>query len=114
MSSLGRFCVRAVAVVALAVVLVVVFLARDGFARWQTSPYPLPRASFRTWDEVFAQAAQVTLETIVTGSIDMNRCDNLDQAHPAVAACRSPEPLVDLVHVIRHRRLGVYLVDAGF
>jgi glyoxylase-like metal-dependent hydrolase (beta-lactamase superfamily II) len=109
-----RFSIRAVVLVALSVVLVVVFLARDGFARWQTSAYPLPRASFGTWDELFAHPSPITVETIVTGFIDMNRCDNLDQGNPAVAACRSPEPLLDLVHVVQHQRLGVYLVDSGF
>jgi glyoxylase-like metal-dependent hydrolase (beta-lactamase superfamily II) len=114
MSSLVRFFSRAVGLVALALILAVFFLARDGFARWQTSAYPLPGASFRTWDEVFAHPAPVTVETIVTGFIDMNRCDNLDQANPGIAACRSPEPLLDLVHVIQHQREGVYLVDSGF
>ena len=114
MSSLVRFFTRAAALAALSVVLVVVFLARDGFARWQTSPYPLPPASFRAWNQVFAHPAAVAVATIATGFIDMNRCDNLDHANPAVAACRSPEPLLDLVHVIQHQRLGVYLVDAGF
>jgi glyoxylase-like metal-dependent hydrolase (beta-lactamase superfamily II) len=90
------------------------FLVRDGFARWQTSAYPVPQASSRTWDEVFAHPSPVTSETLVTGFIDMNRCDNLDQSNPAVTSCRSPEPLVDLVHLIAHPRLGAYLIDSGF
>jgi len=89
-------------------------LARDGFSRWPTAAYPLPRSSFHSWDDVFAHPAPVTVETLVTGFIDMNRCDNLDPSNPAVASCRSPAPLLDLVHVVRHQRLGVYLIDSGF
>jgi len=94
--------------------LVLVFLVRNGFARWPTSPYPISAASSRSWDEVFAHPASVTVETLVTGFIDMNRCDNLDQSNPAVASCRSPAPLADLVHLVSHPRLGTYLIDSGF
>jgi N-acyl homoserine lactone hydrolase len=113
-SPLLRSFVRLFSCAALAVILVVAFLVRDGFARWPTSPYPISPASSRSWDEVFARPAPVTVETLVTGFIDMNRCDNLDQSNPAVALCRSPEPLADLVHLIRHPRLGAYLIDSGF
>jgi N-acyl homoserine lactone hydrolase len=113
-SSLSRLFVRLLACGALLTILVVVFLARDGFARWPTSPYLIPPASSRSWDEVLSRPAPITLETLVTGFIDMNRCDNLDQSNPAVASCRSPEPLVNLVHLVHHPRLGVYLIDSGF
>jgi len=63
---------------------------------------------------VFARPAPIVIETLVTGFIDMNRCDNLDQSNPAAASCRSPEPLADLVHLVLHPRLGVYLIDSGF
>jgi glyoxylase-like metal-dependent hydrolase (beta-lactamase superfamily II) len=105
---------RLVAVAALAALLGVGVLTRDGFARWKTSPYPISPASSHQWDEVFAHPAPVTVETLVTGFIDMNRCDNLDQSNPAVASCRSPAPLLDLVHLIRHQRMGVYVIDSGF
>jgi len=90
------------------------FLARDGFRRWPTSAYAVTPSSYHTWDEVFAHPTPVTVETLVTGFIDMNRCDNLDASNPAVSSCRSPEPLLDLVHLVRHSRLGVYLIDSGF
>jgi N-acyl homoserine lactone hydrolase len=114
MSSLSRLFVRLLACGALLTTLVVVFLVRDGFARWPTSPYPIPPASSHSWDEVFSRPAPIAIETLVTGFIDMNRCDNLDQANPVAASCRSPEPLADLVHLVRHPRLGVYLIDSGF
>ena len=113
-SSLSRLFVRLLACGALLTILVVVFLVRDGFARWPTSPYPIPPASSHSWDEVFSRPAPIAIETLVTGFIDMNRCDNLDQSNPAAASCRSPEPLANLVHLVRHPRLGVYLIDSGF
>ncbi len=114
MSPLVRSVVRLVLLAAFLVLLAAAFLTRDGFRRWPTSAYPVTPASFRTWDEVFAHPAPVAVETLVTGFIDMNRCDNLDPANPAVSSCRSPVPLLDLVHLIRHARLGVYLIDSGF
>jgi N-acyl homoserine lactone hydrolase len=113
-SSQLRFLLRLFLLTAFLMLLTVASLTRNGFTRWQTTPYPLSQPSFHTWEEVFAHPAPVTVETLVTGFIDMNRCDNLDQSNAAVASCRSPEPLADLAHVIHHSRLGVYLIDAGF
>jgi N-acyl homoserine lactone hydrolase len=109
-----RSFVRFLALAVLAVILGVGFLVRDGFARWPLTPYPISPASSRSWDEVFAHPSPVVVETLVTGFIDMNRCDNLDQSNPVTASCRSPEPLADLVHLVRHPRLGAYLIDSGF
>ena len=109
-----RLFLRLLATALLVVILVVAFVVRDAVARWPTSPYPISPASSHSWDEVFARPSPIAIETLVTGFIDMNRCDNLDQSNPAVAACRSTEPLLDLVHLVRHPRLGAYLIDAGF
>jgi N-acyl homoserine lactone hydrolase len=113
-SSLSRLFVRLVACGALLTILVLVFLVRDGFTRWSTSPYPTPLASSHSWDEVFSRPVPIEIETLVTGFIDMNRCDNLDQSNPAIASCQSHGPLADLVHLVRHPHRGVYLIDAGF
>jgi len=113
-SPLLRFLVRLVLLAAFLALVAAALLTRDGFTRWQTSAYPVTEASFHTWDEVFAHPGPVTVETLVTGFIDMNRCDNLDQSNPSVASCRSPEPLLDLAHLVHHSRLGVYLIDSGF
>jgi N-acyl homoserine lactone hydrolase len=109
-----RFLVRLVLVVAFLALLAVGLLTRDGFERWPSSAYPVTPSPYHSWGEVFANPAPVTVETLVTGFIDMNRCDNLDQSNPVVSACRSSEPLLDLAHLIRHSRFGVYLIDSGF
>lgn len=114
MPSLPRLFVRLLGYGALLAILAVGFLVRDGFTRWPLSAYPIPPASFHSWDEVFAHPGPIVVETLVTGFIDMNRCDNLDQSNPVTASCRSPEPLADLVHLVRHARLGTYLIDSGF
>jgi N-acyl homoserine lactone hydrolase len=114
MSPRLRSFVRIFAFAVLVVILGVAFLVREGFARWPTTAYPMLPASSRSWDEVFARRVPVVVETLVTGFIAMNRCDNLDQSNPATASCRSPEPLADLVHLVRHPRLGAYLIDSGF
>ena len=51
---LNALFVRLLACGALLASLVLVFLARDGFARWPLSPYPTSPASSHSWDEVFA------------------------------------------------------------
>src|SRR4051794_40782703 len=114
MPSVLRSFVRFAAVAALLALMGAAFLVRDGFGRWPTSAYPIPKPSAHTWNEVFAHPSPVTVETLVTGVIDMNRCDNIDQANPAASSCSSPAPLDDLAHLIRHQRAGVYLVDSGF
>jgi N-acyl homoserine lactone hydrolase len=114
MSRWFRVLVRGVVLATLLLLIAVAVLLRDGFTRWPASPYPIPPASFHAWADVFARPAPVTLETFVTGFIDMNRCDNLDRSNRAAAECQSPAPLQDLAHAVRHARLGVYLIDAGF
>ena len=109
-----RVFVRLLTLAVLVLMLAAIVLVRDGFRRWPTSAYPIAAPSARSWDDVFAHPSPITVDTLVTGFIDMNRCDNLDQSNPATASCRSPEPLADLAHLVRHARLGVYLVDAGF
>jgi N-acyl homoserine lactone hydrolase len=113
-TSLLRFLIRLVLLAAFLALLAAAFLTRDGFQRWPSSAYPVTHSPYHSWGEVFAHPAPVTVETLVTGFIDMNRCDNLDQSNPAVSACRSSEPLLDLAHLIRHSRFGVYLIDSGF
>lgn len=109
-----RRLVRGAALVAALTAGTFVLLARDGFRSWPTAAYPATKSVYHSWDEVFAHPSTVSVETLVTGFIDMNRCDNLDQSSPRVASCSSPAPLQDLAHIVRHPRLGDYLVDAGF
>lgn len=109
-----RRTVRIAAFVAVLAVAAIGILARDGFVSWSTTPYKVSSPSAHTWDDVFAHPSSIAVESLVTGFIDMNRCDNLDVSNPLAAECQSPEPLVDLVHLVVHPRLGLYLIDSGF
>jgi glyoxylase-like metal-dependent hydrolase (beta-lactamase superfamily II) len=112
-----RRLVRVTVWAALAAVVALVLLIHDGFARWSTVVYPAPRARFLTWDEVLGHPQPISVETVVTGTIDMDRCDNLDSSSPRARSCTSTAPtgpLADLAHIVVHRALGTYLVDAGF
>jgi glyoxylase-like metal-dependent hydrolase (beta-lactamase superfamily II) len=106
--------VRVTAWVALAAVAVCVLLIHDGLARWSTVVYATGRARFHSWDDVLRHPQPISVETVVTGIIDMDRCDNLDSSDPRARSCTSTAPLVDLAHVVVHQALGTYLIDAGF
>ena len=108
-----RMLLRLAALVAAIAVVAIGVLARDGFRRWPTAQYEAPPASARGWDDVLAHPAPIDVETLITGFIDMNRCDNLDPASPLTASCSTPAPLQDLAHLVRHRLRGDFLIDTG-
>lgn len=114
MSHVTRLALRTLGSGLLLAAVVVGFLVRDGFARWHTSPWEAPRSPLRSWNDVLARPQPIAVETVVTGSIDMNRCDNLDTSNPQFASCTSPAPLLDLAHIVVHRDLGTFLIDSGF
>jgi glyoxylase-like metal-dependent hydrolase (beta-lactamase superfamily II) len=106
--------VRVTVWAALVAVAACVVLIHGSLARWSTVAYAARRARFQTWDEVLSHPQPISVETVVTGTIDMDRCDNLDSSTPQARSCTSTAPLVDLAHVVVHRALGTYLIDAGF
>ncbi len=114
MRKLNKFW-RPAAVLILAVGVLVAYLLRGGFRRFEITPYPVPASAFRTWNDVLAHPSGISMGTIQTGIIHMDACLNLDPESPGQAACdHAPRDLAALVHWVRHPSLGDFLVDAGF
>jgi len=93
----------------------VIYLLRGGFRRFEVTPYPAPAAAFTNWSDVLAHPRDISLTTLQTGVIHMDACLNLDPASPRQANCdHAPRDLAVLVHWVHHPRFGDFLIDAGF
>jgi N-acyl homoserine lactone hydrolase len=99
----------------LSVTIVVAYLLRGGFSRFESTSYPVPAPAFANWGDVLSHPGDISVTTFRTGTIHMDACLNLDPASPRQADCdHSPRDLAALAHWIHHPRFGDFLVDAGF
>lgn len=99
----------------LVVVAVLLWLLRYGFTTLHASPYPIPRQSHQTWDEVFRNPAPISVSTLNTGKITMDQAQNLDQNNPKIRSFpHVGDSLPVLANLLHHDRFGDFLVDAGF
>jgi glyoxylase-like metal-dependent hydrolase (beta-lactamase superfamily II) len=106
---------RPAAILTLGVGALVTYLLRGGFDRFETTPYPIPPAAFRNWEDVLAHPRGITMTTFRTGVVHMDACLNLDPQSPKQADCdHVPRDLAVLVHWVHHPSVGDFLVDAGF
>ena len=114
MRRLRRFLLAA-AILILAVGAVVGYLVRGGFRRFEITPYRVPAAAFRNWNDVLAHPRDISVTTFRTGVVQMDACLNLDPASPRQADCdHAPRDLAVLVHWVHHPRFGDFLIDTGF
>ena len=106
---------RSLAILVLIAGVLVAYLLRGGFHRFDSSPYPIPSAAFRSWSEALANPRDISVTTLQTGVIDMDACLNLDPSSPRQVDCdHRPRALSTLVHWVHHSRFGDFLIDAGF
>jgi N-acyl homoserine lactone hydrolase len=110
-----RFLRRSLAILVLIAGVLVVYLLRGGFRRFDTTPYTIPHPAFTSWSDVLAHPRDISVITFQTGVIEMDACLNLDPASPRQADCdHRPRALAALVHWVHHPRFGDFLIDAGF
>ena len=103
------------AIVILAVVVLVSYLLRGGFRRFEITLYPVSPTAFTNWNDVLAHPRDISLTTLQTGVVHMDACLNLDPSSPRQAACdHVPRDLAVLVHWVHHPRFGDLLIDTGF
>lgn len=96
-------------------IVVLLWLLRGGFATFNTSPYPIPRQSSQSWDEVLSNSGPITVTTFDTGEIKMDQVQNLDPNNSKIKSFQhGDEPLPVLVHWLHHDRYGDFLIDTGF
>jgi N-acyl homoserine lactone hydrolase len=89
-------------------------LFAGGFRSLDVTAYPLPPQTSATWEEVFARPQPITVDALVTGTVEGDRRIVLDEADPNIAMIGDAEaPSVVLAYWVRHATKGDYLVDAG-
>jgi N-acyl homoserine lactone hydrolase len=105
--------------VAIALLTLVVFIA--AFAVWLVhgavrslprAAYDAPKAGYHTWEDVFARAPKVELQSLDTGEVHVARSKML-QKRDAASYPGEADPLHVFAHLIRHPTRGDFLVDSG-
>lgn len=93
----------------------VLLLARAGFRSLDVTAYPLPAQQPTRWEELLARPRPVTVEVLVTGTVDGDRRMVLDESDPRIGELGDPHaPTTVLAYWVHHPTEGDYLIDAGF
>jgi N-acyl homoserine lactone hydrolase len=110
-----KFLLRSLVILALIAGGLVAYLLRGGFHRFDTTPYPIPPATFTNWSDALAHPREISVTTFQTGAIFMDACLNLDPSSPKQGDCdHRPRAIAALVHWVHHPRFGDFLIDTGF
>src|SRR5688572_12213503 len=93
----------------------VLILVRGGFRSLDVAAYPLPVQRPTTWEEILARPRPVTVEVLLTGTVDGDRRVVLDQSDSNIKELGDPHaPSTVLAYWVHHPTEGDYLIDAGF
>ncbi len=110
-----KFLLRSLALLVLSGSLLVAYLLRGGFHRFDSTPYPISPAAFTSWSDALAHPQDISVTTFQTGWIYMDACLNLDPLSPRQADCdHRSRAIAALVHWVHHPRFGDFLIDTGF
>lgn len=93
----------------------VLVLVRAGFRSLDVAVYPLPVQQSTTWEEIFARPRPVSVEVLLTGTVDGDRRVVLDESDPNIeelADAHAPSPV--FAYWVHHSTEGDHLIDAGF
>ena len=92
----------------------VLILVRAGFRSLDVADYPLPVQGPTTWQEILAQPRPVTLEVLLTGTVDGDRLVVLDESDPNSEELGDHHaPSTVSAYWVHHPTEGDYLIDAG-
>lgn len=90
-------------------------LVRGGFRSLDVAAYPLPVQRPTTWEEILARPRPVTVEVLLTGTVDGDRRMVLDESDSSIEQLGDPHaPTAVLAYWVHHPTEGDYLIDAGF
>jgi N-acyl homoserine lactone hydrolase len=68
----------------------------------------------KSWIEIFKNPCPVTIETFVTGTVDINRRGTINTEHPDAGYMKDEVLNVPIKnYLVRHNELGDFLLDAG-
>lgn len=77
-------------------------------------PHACPPASSKDWAEAFSKPAPATLESVATGELIVRLGGMIDLKAPAAAALKDGNIRIPVyAHLIRHEKLGDFVIDAG-
>ena len=68
----------------------VLILVRAGFRSLDVAAYPLPVQRPTTWEEILARPRPVTVEVLLTGTVDGDRRVVLDESDPNIEELADP------------------------
>ena len=89
-------------------------LVRAGFRSLDVAAYPLPVQRPTTWDEILARPRLVTVELLLTGTVDGDRLVVLDESDPNIDKLGDHHaPSTVSAYWVHHPTEGDYLIDAG-
>lgn len=89
-------------------------LVRAGFRSLDVAAYPLPMQRTTTWEEILAQPRPVTVEVLLTGTVDGDRLVVLDESDPNIDKLGNHHaPSTVSAYWVHHPTAGDYLIDAG-
>jgi N-acyl homoserine lactone hydrolase len=110
-----RMLLRYVALGAALVLGVVLMLVRAGFRSLDVAAYPLPVQRPTNWEEILARPRPVTVEVLITGTVDGDRRVVLDENDPHIEELGDHHaPSTVSAYWVHHPTKGDYLIDAGF
>ena len=89
-------------------------LVAAGFRSLDVAAYPLPVQRPTTWEGILARPRPVTVEALVTGTVDGDRLVVLDGNDPNIEELGDPHtPSTVSAYWVHHPTEGDYLIDAG-
>ena len=92
----------------------VLTLVRAGFRSLDVAAYALPVQRPTTWEEILARPRPVTVEVLLTGSVDGDRRVVLDKSDPNIKELGDHHaPTTVSAYWVHHAIEGDYLIDAG-
>ncbi|MDD1763347.1 MAG: MBL fold metallo-hydrolase, partial [Methanobacteriaceae archaeon] len=80
----------------------------------QIVDFQYQKSEIKDWGEIFQHPRPITLETLTTGTVIINRRGTLNPEHPQAGEVKDEEleaPI--LCYWVHHEKQGYYLLDAG-
>ena len=76
--------------------------------------FKIKKSSLMSWSEIFQNPRDLTLDSIKTGTVNINRRGTINPEHPGAGYIGDEVLTVPIMsHLVHHGELGNFLLDAG-
>ncbi|AEG18614.1 MBL fold metallo-hydrolase [Methanobacterium paludis] len=76
--------------------------------------FPVKKSRVKTWSEIFQNPRPVTVESLKTGEVEIQKVGTINPQHPKAVNVKDETLNVPIMaHIIHHEKFGAYLIDAG-